>query len=329
MANPLSRVDLGQWPTPLQELTRLRKALGGPSIWIKRDDLTGLATGGNKTRKLEYLIADALEQGAQTVITTGAAQSNHCRQTAAAAARYGLGCVVVLRGLAPRETQGNLLLDQLLGARIRWTGDRDSYDVMLETADQEAAAGRQPYVIPAGGSNAIGASAYVEAMDELTRQALALGIGFDSIVVASSSAGTQAGLVVGARALHYQGQILGISISSRKEPLAQRVEELALLTAEYLHLRVEIAHDSVTVDDSYLGGGYGVVGDAEREAIELLASTEGILLGPVYTARAMAGLIDLIRQGEYAQDERVLFWHTGGTAALFAYAADLLSPVRR
>ena len=325
MANHPARVDLGHWPTPLHQLRRLGEALGGPAIWVKRDDLTGLATGGNKTRKLEYLIADALAQGAKTVITAGAVQSNHCRQTAAAAARHGLGCVLVLSSRAPEQTQGNLLLDRLLGARVRWAGSRDGYQVMMETADEELAAGRKPYVIPVGGSNAIGAAAYVEAMDELTRQTLERKIAFDSIVLASSSGGTQAGVVVGARALHYEGQVLGVSISSEAAELRETVQELAQLTADYMGLRIDIDPEAVEVDDAHLGSGYGVLGDPERAAIELVARTEGLLLDPVYTGRAMAGLIDLISQGKFARNETVLFWHTGGTTGLFAYADELLA----
>jgi 1-aminocyclopropane-1-carboxylate deaminase/D-cysteine desulfhydrase-like pyridoxal-dependent ACC family enzyme len=193
---------LADLPTPLEQMDRLSKHLGGPEIWIKRDDQTGLATGGNKTRKLELLIADALAQDAAVVLTAGAAQSNHCRQTAAAAARAGLDCVLVLRGEAPPREQwsGNLLLDDLLGARFWWAGAEDGKDALEAATEAERAAGRKPYAIPVGGSNAVGAAAYAQAFEELWGQMVAQGIDFDRVLFASGSGGTQAGLVVGAKA---------------------------------------------------------------------------------------------------------------------------------
>ena len=324
MLRDLPRVRLGHFPTPIDELQRLSSLLGGPRLLVKRDDLTGLATGGNKTRKLEYLIADALDQDATTVITAGAAQSNHARQTAAAAARYGLQCVLVLAPMAPPVITGNLLIDDLLGARVRWTGGGDPYAAMKDVALEEREAGRRPYIIPVGGSNAIGASAYVAAMDEAVRQALDRDLHIDHIVVASGSGGTQAGLVAGARASNFWGRILGISVSRTAKVLSQVVLDLAQLTADSLGLRVTIDAESVQVNDDYLGDGYGVMGEGEREAIRLVARQEGLLLDPVYTGRAMSGLIDMIRRGEFTRKETVLFWHTGGTPALFAYADQLL-----
>ncbi len=324
MLGDLPRVRLGHFPTPIDELQRLSSLLGGPRLLVKRDDLTGLATGGNKTRKLEYLIADALGQDATTIITAGAAQSNHARQTAAAAARYGLQCVLVLAPMAPPVITGNLLIDDLLGARVRWTGGGDPYAAMKDVALEEREAGRRPYIIPVGGSNAIGASAYVAAMDEAVRQALDRDLQIDHIVVASGSGGTQAGLVAGARASNFRGRILGISVSRTAKVLSQVVLDLAQLTADSLGLRVTIDAESVQVNDDYLGDGYGVMGEGEREAIRLVARQEGLLLDPVYTGRAMSGLIDMIGRGEFTRKETVLFWHTGGTPALFAYADQLL-----
>jgi D-cysteine desulfhydrase len=309
-------------------MLRLSEALGGLEIWIKRDDQTGLATGGNKTRKLEYLIADALAQGADVVLTTGAAQSNHCRQTAAAAARAGLDCVLVLRGgPLPREQwDGNLLLDDLLGARIWWARDEDSPVAMEAAAEAERAAGRKPYSIPIGGSNMVGASAYVLAFQELWDQIVAGGlIPFDRVVFASGSGGTQAGMVVGARACGYGGQVLGISVSKTAEELGEAVAALLAPTASYLDLELEFGPEAVQVEDGYLGAGYGVLTDAERSAVRHVARLEGILLDPVYTGKAMAGLLDLVRRGEIGASEKVLFWHTGGTPALFAYTAGLLA----
>ncbi len=324
MVNQLPRVPLAHLPTPLQPLERLSRALGGPRLWIKRDDLTGLALGGNKTRKLEYLLGDALRQGANTLITTGAVQSNHARQTAAAAARCGLRCVLALGPMAPPVVTGNLLLDRLLGAQVRWTGHRDRTEVMREIAAEEQAAGRQPYLIPYGGSNATGAAGYFDAMHELVRQSREAQVAFDAIALASSSGGTQSGLVAGAAALRERARILGISVDEPTEILAPRVLRLARLVIQHLGVRVEVPEESVCVVDRYIGGGYGIMGDPEREAIELLARYEGILLDPVYTGKAMAGLIAMIRERAWRQDEAVLFWHTGGAPALFAYQEDLL-----
>jgi D-cysteine desulfhydrase len=317
---------LANLPTPLELMSRLSAALDGPELWIKRDDLTGLATGGNKTRKLELLLGDALSQGANVVLTTGAPQSNHCRQTAAGAARAGLGCVLVLRGDAlPRQRwTGNLLLDDLLGARFWWAGDLEPLDALQAAAAAERAAGGTPYIIPYGGSNPIGASAYALAFDELWNQMMTLRLYFDRIVLASSSGGTQAGLIVGARACCYDGQVLGISVDKKSDVLRQIIWDLLVPTAEQLDLDLAFSADDLLVNDSYLGGGYGVLSAAETEAIRLVAQTEGILLDPVYTGRAMAGLLDLIKRGEIGDNETVLFWHTGGIPALFAYAGDLL-----
>jgi D-cysteine desulfhydrase len=301
--------------------------LGGPRIWIKRDDQTGLATGGNKTRKLELLVADALAQEADVVLTVGAAQSNHCRQTAAAAARAGLACVLVLRGEGPprNEWTGNLLLDDLLGAHVRWAGQDDPVDALDAAALAEQAAGRRPYVIPYGGSNAIGAAAYALAFKEVRQQMTAQALEFDRVVFASSSGGTQAGLIVGATACSYTGQVLGISVDKTGGQLRQTVAALLPATAAYLGLDSTFDRANIAIDHRHVGAGYGIVTDAEREAIHLLARREGILLDPVYTGKAMAGLIDLTRRGEIGSDETVLFWHTGGTPALFAYADELIS----
>lgn len=321
-----SRFPLACLPTPIQRLPNLERELKGPELWVKRDDLTGLGGGGNKARKLEYLVADALAQGAQTLITTGAKQSNHARQTAAAAAKAGLGAVLVLAPMAPPQITGNLLIDHLVGARIRWTGDCDRYEMMQEIAQEEEAAGRQPYIIPYGGSNAIGASAYALAIQELVEQEREADLAFSHVVFATSSGGTQAGLVVGALATGWEGTLVGISVDKPADQLTPAILDLARLTATYLGLGETPALGDIHVNDHYRGEGYAVMGAPEREAIRLTAQTEGLLLDPVYTGRAMAGLIDLIRQGELDEGDRVLFWHTGGIPALFAYADQLLSP---
>ena len=315
----LPRVQLAHLPTTIEPLPHLSQLLGGPEIWIKRDDQTGLAFGGNKTRKLEYLLADARAQGAELLITRGARQSNHCRQTAAAAARSGFECTLVLSGSAPSEISGNLLLDQLLGAEIVWTEGEDPEQVLESTFTQAWEAGRRPYLIPYGGSNATGASAYVAAISELVEQ----GMKFDRIVFPSSSGGTQAGMIVGAKALKLTTHITGISVDKPSDELQQIVLNLAHQISELLRLNLNFQADDVDVDDRFLGGGYAVMGEIEREAIKFFASTEGILLDPVYTGRAAGGMLAKIRSGELESDERVLFWHTGGTPALFAYAEEL------
>jgi D-cysteine desulfhydrase family pyridoxal phosphate-dependent enzyme len=316
--NPIAHLPLALLPTPLHELPRLSAALGGPRLLVKRDDLTGLAFGGNKTRKLAYLLADARAQGADVLITAGAVQSNHCRQTAAAAAWAGLDCVLVLRGDAPARASANLLLDGVLGARVRWAGAADRATVMQDVARELAAQGRRPYVIPYGGSNALGAAAYAHAMHELVAQ---LGdTRVNHIVFASSSGGTQAGLVAGARSAGFRSQVLGISVDEPAAHLRAVVAGLATAVAELLGLGFGVMPEEVTVNDGYLGAGYAIMGAVEREAIALAARTEGLLVDPVYTGRALAGLIDLVRRGAFSRDETVLFWHTGGQPALFADA---------
>lgn len=319
------RVFLAHVPTQLEKLERLSKHLGGPEIWVKRDDQTGLATGGNKTRKLEFLVADALEQGCDHLITVGGTQSNHCRQTAGAAAKFGLGCSVVLGGSAPAGYTGNLLLNKLLGAHIYWSEERPRNEVLLEVADEVRVMGRKPYVIPLGGSNVMGATGYVAAMEELGEQMQAERRNFDFIVVASSSGGTQAGMVLGAQVIDFRGKILGMSIDQPADALKMQVSALATATATHLGISGSLSvADQVQVNDDYLGEGYAVVGELEREAIRMVASLEGVLLDPVYTGRAMGGLIDLIRWGAFTRGQTVLFWHTGGIAALPAFADKLL-----
>lgn len=321
----LPRVSLAFLPTPIEPLSGLSRFLGGPSLFIKRDDQTGLATGGNKARKLEFLIAQALEAKADTVITAGATQSNHARQTAAAAVRYGLDCHLVLHGQPPPALTGNLLLTRLFDAVIHWTDERAPYTAAIAQVESELkAAGKYPYIIPYGGSNAYGLMGYVTALSEYAAQAKAFG-DFDAHIFASSSGGTQAGLVLGAylARLPEHTRFLGISVDRPAADLASEVAALATEGAKLLGINRQFAPSEIMVNDSYRGAGYAVVGEPEREAIRLLAQHEGILADPVYTGRALAALIDLIRQGAFTSGQRVLFWHTGGTAALFAFAHDL------
>ena len=323
----LARFPLAQLPTPIEELKSLSRELGGPELLIKRDDQTGLALGGNKTRKLEFLVAQALEQGADTLVTAGAPQSNHCRQTAAAAARAGLRCELLLNGTKPELPNGNLLLDELLGARIYWVERSEREAKLSAVSDHLRKEGRKPYVIPVGGSNGVGATGYVLAMMKLAEQLERMNRHVDHVVFASSSGGTQAGMVVGAKVRGFNGKLHGVSIDKDEGDGASYEDELADIaneTAKYIDFDAQFAASDFNVVYDYLGGGYGVVGELEREAIRLLASREGIVLDPVYTGRAMGALIDLIRKRAFRSDETILFWHTGGAPALFAYAKDLI-----
>jgi L-cysteate sulfo-lyase len=312
----IPRLNFAHLPTPVEELPRLREALrGGPRLLVKRDDQTGLAFGGNKTRKLEFLVAEAREEGAETLITGGALQSNHCRQTAAAAARFGFKCILVLTGDKPQHASGNLLLDLLFGAEIVYVADRKDRDrILKETFNRAANEGKEPYLVPYGGSNATGALGYAFAMKELIDQ----NIGADWIVFATSSGGTHAGLLSGQRVFGFSGKIMGISVDEPEEWLKSEVSQLASATSEKIGDRIEFTPADVLVNADYCDAGYGVVTEREREAIRLLAQHEGLLLDPVYTGRAAAGMIDLIRKGFFKKDETVLFLHTGGLPALFA-----------
>jgi len=326
MLNNCPRYPLLQGKTSLHPLPRLSALLGGPNLFIKRDDLTGLAFGGNKTRKLEFLLGAALAEGADTLLTAGAAQSNHCRQTAAAAAQAGLSCHLALGGAPPAHPNGNLLLDDLLGAQLHWTGTHRKGEQLEKIARQLQEQGRNPYLIPYGGSSPVGACGYVAAMQEVMEQQQAYHLDIDHMLLASSSAGTQAGLTLGAQMSGFKGGIQGIAIDKGEPgepPLTELLPELANVTAIHLGRNERFSAKDFALNHDYLGEGYGVVGPAEREAIRLVARTEGIVLDPVYTGRAMAGLIDLIRQGFYRATDTVLFWHTGGGPAVFAYAEDL------
>jgi D-cysteine desulfhydrase family pyridoxal phosphate-dependent enzyme len=311
----LPRLRIAHLPTPVEILPRLSAELGGPKLLVKRDDQTGLAFGGNKTRKLEFLLAEAQANGAKMLVTAGAVQSNHCRQTAAAAARYGFDCILVLAGNPPERASANFLLDQLLGAEIVWGNWETRHQELKEVFNQAWEAGRRPYLVPYGGSSPTGAASYAYAIQELQSQELSQ---LDWIVFASSSGGTQAGMVAGQRLFGFTGKILGISIDEPEGVLKSRVAKLATEVADRLGNMIAFHPEDVLVNADYAGPGYGVLTAREREAVQLFAKVEGLLLDPVYTGRAAAGMIDLIRQGFFKSDERVLFWHTGGTPALFA-----------
>lgn len=311
----LPRLHCAHLPTPVEELSKLSAFLGGPRILVKRDDATGLALGGNKTRKLEFLLADARVRGARTLITAGAAQSNHCRQTAAAAAREGFKCVLVLNGEKPAIPTANLLLDELFGAQIVWVSQRsDRERVQHETFARLEKEGGSPYFIPYGGSSAVGAVGYAAAMEEVLEQ----GVRADWMVFGTSSGGTHAGLALGARLTGYKGKVLGISIDESEDWLKSRVSALATESARLLEEDIVLAPEDILAVDSYCKAGYGVLTGLEREAVRLFASLEGLLLDPVYTGRAAGGMIDLVRRGFFRADETLLFWNTGGQPALFA-----------
>lgn len=310
----IKRIQLAQLPTPIKKMPHLSRMLAGPQLFIKRDDLTGLGFGGNKTRKLEYLVADALAKGCRTLISTGAVQSNHCRQVAAAAARLGLGCILVLAGEKPEQPQGNLLLDLLSGAEVIFVPKDQRDQELAEVTRLAEADNRKPYLIPYGGSNALGAMGYRQAMIELREQ----GLNPDWIVFATSSGGTQAGMLLGARETGSHAKILGISVDKPAREFRDTIAEIANAGAKLLQIETNFQPDDILVNDAYCPAGYGVMTPAEKEAILLFARHEAILLDPVYTGRAAAGLLDLISQGFFKADEKVLFWHTGGTPALFA-----------
>ena len=317
----IPRIRFAHLPTAIEALPRLSETLGEPRLLVKRDDQTGLAFGGNKTRKLEFLLAEAQAAGADTLITAGALQSNHCRQTAAAAAKFGLECTLVLVGDLPARASANLLLDQLFGANIIWVEKARRDAALKDTFEKVTAQGRKPYLVPYGGSNSTGALGYAFAMEEFVGQAVKA----DWIIFASSSGGTQAGLVLGAHLFRYPGKVLGISVDEPQAVLQERVANLASETSERFGPRIPFTTDQVLVNADYAAPGYGILTDAERESIQLFAKNEGLLLDPVYTGRAGAGMIDLVRKGFFKKKETVLFWHTGGQPALFAdkYESEL------
>jgi len=312
-------------PTPLERLDRLSAELGGPEIWIKRDDCTGLSTGGNKTRKLEFLMAEAEAQGADMVMTQGATQSNHARQTAAFAAKLGMDCHILLEDRtgsndANYNHNGNVLLDHLHGATTeKRSGGGDMNAEMEAVAERLRAEGRKVYTIPGGGSNATGALGYVNCAFELLSQVNGTGLRIDHLVHATGSAGTQAGLITGLQAMNAQIPLLGIGVRAPKAKQEENVYNLACTTAEKLGCAGVVKREDVVANTDYVGQGYGIPTESGLEAIRMFAELEAILLDPVYSAKGAAGLIDLIRKGHFKKGERVVFLHTGGAAALFGY----------
>ena len=319
------RMRFAHLPTPLEQLDRFSEMLGGPRILIKRDDCTGLAFGGNKARKLEFLIADAVENGADTVITAGGLQSNHVRQTAAAANKAGLACHLVLQRYVDWKDRaylesGNLLLDSMLGATVHFCApDASRDDEMRRLGQSLSADGASPYIIPGGGANRIGGLGYAYAAGELLVQAKEMLIDIGYVVLPSSSGSSQGGLIAGFKLQSSDVQVLGIDVDVPGLGVAQQVAAIARGTCELLGLDGEGAAELVHVVDGYGGDGYGYPTDKMIEACQLMATLEGVVLDPVYSGKAMAGLIDMIRRGELRSDRAVVFIHTGGLPGVFAY----------
>jgi D-cysteine desulfhydrase len=325
---PRRRYTAGR--TPIEKLGRLSENLGGPTLYMKRDDLLGLAGGGNKTRKLEFLVADALAQGADTLITCGAVQSNHCRLTLAAAVKEGLKCRLVLEERVPDsynpEAGGNNFLFRLLGVeKIKVVpGGSDMIKEMQGVADEVSAEGRRAYVIPGGGSNPIGATGYVACAQEILAQVFEQNLCIDHVICASGSTGTHAGLVTGFYGTNSNLPVIGINVSRPRAEQEDLVYDLVKQTATHVGITFEIPREAILCFGDYVGPGYSLPTDQMAEAVRMLARLEGILMDPVYTGKAMAGLIDLIRQGYFDKEENVLFVHTGGSPALHVYMSELL-----
>ena len=320
------RLHFAHLPTPLEPMPRISEHLGGPNLWIKRDDCTGLSSGGNKTRKLEFLMAEAVERGADSIITQGATQSNHARQTCAAAARIGMACHILLEDRTGYHDEayahnGNVLLDQLHGASVSLRPADSDMNAEMETlAQQLRDDGKKPYVIPGGGSNETGALGYVNAAFELTHQANERSLRIDHLLHATGSAGTQAGLVVGMQAMNSGIPVYGVSVRAPRAKQEENVFGLTQRTLDFMGIPQSVApRDSVVANSDYVGDGYGLPTESMVEAVKMLAQFEGILLDPVYSGKGFAGLIDLIRKGHFKKSENVVFLHTGGSVSLFAY----------
>ena len=319
------RVKLCQSPTPLELMSNLTKALGGPTIWMKRDDLTGMGLGGNKVRKLEFLAGEAIAQGADRLVTQGAVQSNHVRQTAAVAMKLGMGCTAILEHRIETNdpaylASGNVLLDNIMGIDIEYRpGGTDMQAALEEVGETVRQAGGKPYLIPGGGSNAVGATGYAAVAGELVQQANDMGLVIDRLVHATGSAGTQAGLVAGLHAMSSPIRVLGIGVRNPKDKQEAAVLKLARATLARLGIERALPDAAVEANCDYVGAGYGKSTPGMVEAVRMVARTEGIFLDPVYSGKGMAGLLDLIRRGVFKAGENVVFLHTGGATGLFGY----------
>lgn len=320
------RIILANLPTKIEKLERISAQLQGPSIYIKRDDQTGTELSGNKIRKLEYCIREAIDQGCDTLITCGGIQSNHCRATAAAAAKLGLKAIVVLRGHDPDTYEGNLLLDHLLGAEVRWISSEDyrdhRMDIMHTIADEVSAKGQQAYVIPEGASSGIGAFGYFSALQEIVQQEQELGISFDAVIVAVGSGGTHGGLLLAQQLLPTSHRIIGINVCDDEEYFIKAITTVIEESAHYLDQSVTIPTEAIEIIDGYVGKGYAQSQPQELQCIKDLASLEGVILDPVYTGKAFYGLVEEIRKGTFQDLQNILFIHTGGLYGLFPHSAS-------
>lgn len=323
------RVSLAHLPTPLEYLPRLSKHLGGPDIYVKRDDCTGLGTGGNKTRKLEFLVADAIEKNADVIITQGAVQSNHARQTAAAACKVGMECELIFEKRVEDaddayKHSGNVLLDRIFGANISEVDKGSDMNAAMEAlAEELRGKGKTPYIVPGGGSNVIGALGYIDCALEFMSQANRDGLVIDHVVHATGSAGTQAGLIVGLKATSSNIPLLGIGVNAPKDAQEEKVWKLAVETADYVGAPGCVQREDIVANCDYVGDGYGVPTESMNDAVMLLARLEGLLFDPVYSGKGLAGMIDLITTGYFAGAKSIVFIHTGGSVGLFGYSAQL------
>lgn len=319
------RLNSFHYPTPLQEMPHLKEYLNcKPRLFVKRDDLTGLGLGGNKVRKLDFLLAEAKARGANTLITCGGLQSNHCRQTAAMASQFGFACHLVLEGEEPCFYQGNLLLDHLFGATLHFIGEDGDLDQEMERAAKKIEKeGGDPYIIPLGGSNPLGTLGYVESALEAIKEANRLGIAIDHAFLPTGSGGTQAGVALAARESSPKMQVHGISVSREEAKQRENVAELINGVYDLLGMEERAEARHLSVYDSFIGKGYGHITSEGLAAIRLLAKKEGLLLDPVYTGKAMAGMLQLLKEEPFSLSQGLLFFHTGGHPALFAYAEDL------
>ena len=319
------KISFAGFPTPLQRMPRLSKVLGGPSLFVKRDDMTDLAFGGNKARKLEFLFADAKDKGADVMIAMGAVQSNCACIVASAARRLGMKPVLVLVGKEPDVYDGNLLLDRLLSAEIKFVDGYGPHveDLMNSLAEEFKAKGHKPYIIPVGASVPLTVPGYALAMEELVNQFSVIGENFDYVVCACGTGGTQAGLILGAKLLDVTAKILGVNVFASKEDASRQIVQLVNGSAKLLDFDLSIVPEEVTVFDEYIKEGYGVLNNEVTEALKLVAESEGIFLDPVYTGKAMVALMDLIKKGYFKEDDNVVFFHTGGLPALFLYRNEL------
>ncbi|CAG0995296.1 L-cysteate sulfo-lyase [Anaerolineae bacterium] len=322
----LARYPLATLPTPLDELPCLSRELG-IRVLMKRDDLTGFALGGNKARKLEFLVADALAQGTDMLVTGGGPQSNHARMTAAAARKVGMDCQIVFFGTPPSQVNGNLLLDELLGAQMMYANTEDKSEtdrVLVRVTDELRAQGRKPYLIPVGGSTPLGCASYMLATSELLEQLRAIQVAPDYIFITTGSCGTHAGILAGMKYYNATIPVYGITVSRVKSECLQRIPALIEKTAQLLNHQLPTTHHDLLVNDNYIGPGYALGTTEGRDAILKTARLEGIFLDPVYTGKTMAGLIDLVRRGDIVRGATVIFWHTGGAPGIFGYPKDVL-----